>query len=275
NNDVGPDEVSTQLYEQTDGELVLGWRPWNRVAVNASVGLRHVHIGRGDRDDGTPFTVDAFPRLPGIAGGLVNPIAVSLVWNSRDDVVRPTRGWRAIVKVSHTDRALLSDFEFTRYLVDVGYLYPFRGGRHVIAVRLNGGFIDGPRRDVPFWELERLGGDDTLRGYFPRRFLGSQRVLGNLEYRARLFEFPFRDLWQVRIDGAVFGEAGRVFTSSSNLKNEFALNRDLIQRVAQDLKYSYGGGVRIALSEALVARIDVGFSDEEKGLVYLAFGQAF
>jgi predicted ABC-type transport system involved in lysophospholipase L1 biosynthesis ATPase subunit len=42
-----------------------------------------------------------------------------------------------------------------------------------------------------------------------------------------------------------------------------------------DLQYSYGGGLRIALSQALVARIDVGFSDEETGLVYLAFGHAF
>ena len=41
------------------------------------------------------------------------------------------------------------------------------------------------------------------------------------------------------------------------------------------LRYSYGGGIRIALSEALVARIDVGFSDEEQGLTYLEFGQTF
>jgi hypothetical protein len=45
--------------------------------------------------------------------------------------------------------------------------------------------------------------------------------------------------------------------------------------VVDDLKYSYGGGLRFALSRAIVARIDVGFSDEEKGLVYLSFGQAF
>jgi hypothetical protein len=42
-------------------------------------------------------------------------------------------------------------------------------------------------------------------------------------------------------------------------------------------RYGYGGGTRIALGEALVlvARIDVGFSDEEKGLVYVVFGYTF
>jgi predicted ABC-type transport system involved in lysophospholipase L1 biosynthesis ATPase subunit len=41
------------------------------------------------------------------------------------------------------------------------------------------------------------------------------------------------------------------------------------------IRISYGVGARIALNEALVARIDVGFSDDETGQVYFVFGQAF
>jgi outer membrane protein assembly factor BamA len=276
-NDIGPDPVSTQSYEEWDAEGTFGWRPLPRLAIDLNVGVRHVRIGHGDKLDNPPrpFTVDAFPRLPGVEGGYVNPLGLSIVWTTRDEVLQPSRGWRAILKVAHTDRALLSDFQFTRVDADVGYLYPvFRGG-HVLGLRLNGGFIDGPRRDVPFWELERLGGDDTLRGFFPRRFLGTQRVLGTLEYRFPLFGFDFFSIWHVRVGGVVFGEAGRVFISSGELRHEFTLNESTVSRVVSDLRYSYGGGLRIALSQALVARIDVGFSDEEKGLVYLAFGQAF
>jgi outer membrane protein assembly factor BamA len=276
NNDVGPDAASTYLFERADGEVTLGWRPDPRVAVSLGIGLRHVHVGRGDRDDdGRPFTLDASPGLPGLGGGFVNPITLSLVWSNRDGVVRPTRGWRAILQVSHTDRALLSDFEYTRWVADVGYLHPLAGGRHVVGARLSGGFIDGPARDTPFWELESLGGDDTLRGYFPERFRGSQRILLNVEWRFRVAEFPFFDIWRVQLDGVAFGEAGRVFTDRGELADEFRLNRSLLSRVVGDLRYSYGGGVRFALSQALVARIDVGFSDEETGLVYLAFGHAF
>ncbi len=276
-NDIGPDPASTHLIEQYEGEFTFGWRPWRRLAVNFTAGLKHVRIGHGDKfdDPPRPFTLDAFPGLPGVKGGYVNPLGVSLVYSSRDQVLEPTRGWRAILKVAHTDRALQSDFQFTRVDADLGYLYSFWHERHVIGARLNGGFISGPRRDVPFWELERLGGDDTLRGFFPRRFLGSQRVLLNLEYRFPIYAFDFFDIWHVRIGGTVFGEAGRVFISQSALRNEFELNGSIVHRVVSDLQYSYGGGLRIALSQALVARIDVGFSDEEKGLVYLAFGQAF
>jgi outer membrane protein assembly factor BamA len=275
NNNVGPDPASTHSLERVEGWLTAGWRPRRRLAVGLSVGLRHIRIGVGDRDDDTPFTVDQFPGLPGIDGGNVNPFEAWLVWTTREQCIRPTRGWRVILKVSHTDQALLSDFQFTRYVLDAGYLYPLFDGRHVIGARLNGGFIFGPSRSIPFWELEALGGDDTLRGFFPNRFRGEQRVLLNLEYRAKLTEFDFFNFWHVRMDGVLFGEGGRVFISRDELREEFRLNDDILDRIVSDFKYSYGGGLRFALSQALEARVDVGFSEEEKGLVYLAFAQAF
>jgi outer membrane protein assembly factor BamA len=273
NNDIGPDPASTQYEQEADGFLTLGWRPWRRLALNFSVGLRDVEIGRGDRDGDTPFTVDAFPNLPGIDGGQVNPLELSLVYTTRESVVRP-QGIRAILKVSHTNHKLLSDFEFTRFIVDLSYWLRFKD-RHAIGAHLNGGFINGPERDIPFWELEELGGNDTLRGFFPHRFLGSQRVLGNLEYNVRIGSFDFFNIWNVVVEGAAFGGAGRVFISDHELRDEFDLDDEFIDRVVNHLQYSYGGGLRFALSEALVARVDIGFSDEETGLVYLSFGHAF
>jgi outer membrane protein assembly factor BamA len=275
NNDVGPDPASTHSFEEWNGELAVGWRPWRQVALIGSAGIRHARVGRGDRDDDFPFTIDAFPRLPGVDGGYVNSLGLALVASTRDALVRPTRGWRVILKVSHTNQAFQSDFEFTRWVADLSYLLPLFDGAHVLGVRLNGGFIDGPSRDTPFWELKELGGDDTLRGFFPRRFLGSQRVLANLEYRALLFGFDFFDIWHVRVEGAAFGGAGRVFTDQEELSDEFQLDDDIISRVVDDFRYDYGGGLRFLLSEALVARVDVGFSEEETGLVYLSFGHTF
>ena len=36
-----------------------------------------------------------------------------------------------------------------------------------------------------------------------------------------------------------------------------------------------GAGVRFALSQALIARVDLAFSDEQTPIVYLAFGHTF
>jgi hypothetical protein len=59
--------------------------------------LRDVHIRHGDRLDecvdgmtACPFTPVVFPDLPGVKGGMDSHIAVSLTWNGRDDLVRPT-----------------------------------------------------------------------------------------------------------------------------------------------------------------------------------------
>jgi hypothetical protein len=45
-----------------------------------------------------------------------------------------------------------------------------------------------------------------------------------------------------------------------------------LPRLFGDFRYGYGAGVR---GDAILARIDVGFSNEETALVYLTFGHIF
>lgn len=275
NNDVGPTPLSTNLFGEVAGALTVGWRPFEQLAFNLSIGLRFVEIGNGRRKDDLPFTPEAFPDLTGIDGGFSNPFMFSIVWNDRDSVMRPTRGWRVILKLLHATNVFGSDFTFTRYVFDAGYLRSFDEGRHVIGARVDGEWIDGSSRATPYWELCELGGADTLRGFFPHRFLGKGRVFINLEYRLQILDFDFFDLWRVHLDGVLFGDTGRVFLDSEDIDDEFGFDADVFERVVSDFRYSYGTGVRFALSEAIVARIDVGFSEEETGLVYLSFGHTF
>lgn len=275
NNGQGPTPASTHEIQEISGSISVGWRLLRRLSLNFEATLRNVKIRNGERDGDIPFTPEAFPDLPGVDGGTVVPIALSLVWNDRDDHLRPTRGWRVIAKASHSSPALGSDFEYSLFVLDVGYLRSFFDDTLVFAARANGAYIDGPFEDVPFWELADLGGDDTLRGFFPYRFRGTSRALLNLELRFPIVDFEFFDLWQVDVDGVLFGDSGRVFIDDDDLKDEFTLDDDLLERIIDDFQYDYGGGLRIALSDALLARIDVGFSDEETGLVYLSFGQTF
>jgi outer membrane protein assembly factor BamA len=270
--------VSTHEFQELGGALTVGWRPFERVALNFQVGIRQVDIRGGDRDEDIPLpntTPEKFPDLTGVEGGIVNPLALSLVWNTRDDVIRPTRGWRLLLKALHTNDWLFSDFEFSRFLFDAGYLRSFNDRRQIVGLRVNGEWVEAPTRQVPFWELSELGGNDTLRGFFPHRFLGKARLLANTEIRFRIVEFDFWRLWRVRMDGVLFGDTGRVFIDDDEIKDELSLDSDILGRIVEHLQYSYGAGLRIALADALVARIDAGFSEEETGLVYLSFGHTF
>lgn len=272
NNDQGPTAASTNQIEDIRAGLTLGWRALEDLSFNLEMGWRRANISNGRMLDDLPFTPDEFPNVTGVDGGTVAPIALSLVWNSRDDVFHPTEGWRVILKALHANKAIGGDFEFSQFIGDLGYLRSFFDNRLTLAARANGEQILGPDQAVPFWEMAELGGDDTLRGFFPFRFYGTGRVLVNAEARFKILEFDFFDLWHVRLGGAVFGDAGRVFISEEAIREE---EGESARGEVKRYRFDYGFGVRISLSEALVARIDVGFSEEETALLYLAFGQTF
>lgn len=272
NNDQGPDPASVNGIEDIRAGLTFAWRPFDRLSFNLESGWRRVNIRDGHGLDDLAFTPDEFPRLTGIEGGDVSPLALSLVWTSRDDIFHPTEGWRLILKALHANGDLGSDFEYTQFIGDLGFVYSFFDDRLTFAARANGEQILGPDQAVPYWEMAELGGDDTLRGFFPGRFYGTGRVVVNTEVRFPIFDFDFFDLWRVRIGGVAFGDTGRVFISDEAIRQEEGENAS---PELNRYRWDYGAGLRISLSEALVARIDVAFSEEETALVYLAFGQTF
>lgn len=273
NNQQGPTPASSHEIQTVGGSLTLGWRIVEDLSLNLQAGAWQSDIRDGERVDGAPPTPDRFPELPGIDGGRVIPFAASFVYNQRGDLTRPVSGWRALAKAMYVSSDLGSDFDYARFLVDVGYLHPFFGDRLVLGGRVGWSWLAGSFEKIPFWALAPLGGADTLRGYFPYRFLGTSRLWTNLEARGLLFDFDFFDIWHVEVDGAGFVDIGRVFVDDSDLEVEGPLDPSL--ETNDDLRIAYGGGVRFALSEAIIARVDVGFSDEESGLVYLTFGHTF
>jgi outer membrane protein assembly factor BamA len=275
NNDVGPDPVSRHAIQDAQGRITVGWRLRPRLILSAQFGTRHVRIWCDEGGGDAPCTLNAFQDLPGIDGGRLDHLAISLVWCNRTSLVRPTRGWRVILKGKYTDDVFLGDYDFIRFVGDASYLFPLFAQRLILAMRVNGQWITGAEGDTPFWELANLGGNDTLRGFFPNRFLGRGSVLLGGELRGGVTEFDFFNLWRVRIDGVLFGEGGRVFIDEEDVSEEFRLDSEILTRVVDDLRYSYGAGLRIALSQSLVARIDAAFSEEERGLVYLQFGHTF
>jgi len=275
NNEVGPDPLSTNEERLFSILGTLALRPWPRVTLALTGGFTDMRIRRGELEHDRPSTEELFPDLAGIHGGHTNPLAVSLVFNNREEITRPTRGWNVILKIQHVNHNLDNDFQFTRYIFDGSYLYPLMTRRQVVGLRIGGEYIDAKNRRVPFYELSSLGGSQNLRGFFYDRFLGTSRVMINGEYRQKLVDFDFFDFWHVRLDGVVFGDMGRVFFNEREFSREFKVDSKLVPRVFGDFRYSYGGGLRIALGEAILARIDVGFSNEETGLTYLTFGHIF
>jgi len=265
NNEIGPDPLSNHEMRRARAGLTVGYRILRRFAVVFDAFYRDTNVKNGTNDD-TPSTQRFAPNLPGVHGAQSNYLALALVYNSRDDLVRPTRGWEMIFKYLNADHALFNrDTDYQKLMLDVSVIQPLVWRRQVIALHANIETVFGDDEDIPFFELSSLGGDDTMRGYFPQRFLGQGSALFNAEYRLKLFDFNFRKLWDVTIDGVGFGDIGRVYEDW----------HDFTHHPFDHIRYSGGGGLRLALSSGLVARLDAGFSPEETGLIYLTFGHTF
>lgn len=276
NNKTGSHPLSTNEIKRYTALETLGWRLTARLTLALTIGFNQVGIGKGKRDNnGDPYTTQLFSNLVGVQGGMTNPVSLALIYDDRKNLTRPSRGWNVFAKVQHVGPELASDYRYTRFAVSASYLYPIVNINHILGIRIRGQYMDASSHELPFYELASLGGSQSMRGFQKGRFRGQSDLLFSLVYRQKLAAFNFYNIWHVRLDGVVFGDAGRVFLNAKDRENQFRVNRELIPRLFNNFRYDYGTGLRIALGQALVARLDLGFSRENKGLFYLSFGQIF
>jgi hypothetical protein len=107
--------------------------------------------------------------------------------------------------------------------------------------------------EVAHYLLPSIGGGYKVRGYFDYRFQDRNMMAMTLEYIWTPSHF---------VDMAIFYDIGRVAAKRSDL--DF-----------QDLKDSYGIGMRIHARQTAVFRFDTAFSDEHKPRIIVSFGQTY
>ncbi len=183
----------------------------------------------------------------------ISGAGLSLTYDSRNNAFAPDQGGFFQVYFNHFSPAFGSDFQYTNYVVDYRrFINTYR--EQVLAIQAYGFFNAG---NVPLRSLASLGGANSMRGFYDGRYRSKNQVVVQAEYRLPLF-------WRI---GAVgFAGVGNV---GNRIKE---LNFD-------QLKYSYGGGIRLALNkkERLNLRIDYGWglSENVSNGLYFQLGEAF
>ena len=243
NNNVGPDPLSTNAYRLFSALATIAYRPLPRLTAALTLGFSHVHIGTGDLEDSTPSTPAAFPDLVGINGGYTNPIAFSLVYNNREEITRPTRGWNLMVKVQHVDRlsGATTNTRATSPTPAISTAAHAPSGDRIARRRPVHRHQEPRARHST--NSRRSAAHRTCGGSGRIASWGSATVVINGEYRLKLLDFNFFDFWRVRIDGVAFGDMGRVFLDDTDLSD--AVRRStatFLPRVFKNFRYSYGGG---------------------------------
>ena len=184
-------------------------------------------------------------------GYVVSGLGLSLTYDTRNNAFAPDKGVMLQFYFDHFTRVFGSDYQYTNYVIDLRrFIRVYKG--QVLALQAFGSFNAG---EVPLRSLAYLGGANSMRGYYAGRYRDKNAGVLQAEYRIPLW-------WRI---GAVgFGDIGNV---GPELKDV-----DL-----QHFKYSYGGGLRVALNqkEKLNLRLDYGFAKGHSQGFYLQLGEAF
>jgi outer membrane protein assembly factor BamA len=190
--------------------------------------------------------------VPGRNGYHVSGFGASLAYDTRNDAFAPDRGVFLQGSFNHFAPVFGSDYSYTNYVVDLrGFIKTYK--KQVLALQAYGFLNNGV---VPLRSLASFGGANSMRGYYDGRYRDKDQVVLQAEYRVPVYR---------RLGAVAFGGIGNV----SHNCNYFS---------TEALKYSYGGGLRIALtkSERLNLRLDygIGRGSRSKGF-YFQLGEAF
>jgi outer membrane translocation and assembly module TamA len=166
------------------------------------------------------------------------------------DLTEPGAGVVLRGEVTEYDDLELERFDFTRVAAEVQLYVPLGVRSRMLALRARTSRSAGSV--VPFYLMETLGGGSTIRGFREFRFRDRQTLLLNAEYRWEIWTY---------LDLAVFADAGKVFSDSSDL--------DL-----HGLETAIGFGLRGHGPAGTVLRFDLARS-EEAIKVHIGGGPSF
>lgn len=219
---------------------------------------KHIYVGliyeyqRLFKVSYTPGGLFDKENVPGRYSYHVSGLGASFTYDSRNDAFAPDKGMFLQGYFNHFAPAFGSDFQYTNYVIDArDFIRTYK--KQVLALQAYAFINSGT---VPLRSLASFGGSNSMRGYYDGRYRDKDQVVLQAEYRMPVYG---------RLGAVVFGGVGNV-----------GHDRDYLSIL--DVKYSYGGGVRIALSksEKLNLRLDYGIArnGQSKGL-YFQLGEAF
>jgi outer membrane protein assembly factor BamA len=169
--------------------------------------------------------------------------------DSRDHVLLPTQGGYHYAAMVVFHAALGSDFDYLLWTLDLRrFLRLSADGTHVLALQA---LAELRGLSPPFYELGKLGGPRSMRGYYEGRYRDQHYLTGQAEYR-----FPI--YW--RFGGVLFAALGEVFG-----QDPLRLDR---------VRWCAGGGLRVRFGTDVIIRLDVGLGPATEAVI-IEGGHAF
>lgn len=179
------------MRKYSGGEITLS-RPVSEYSTNyitlrnrKDQYVRHTENGNAGNRQGTQWVKDNF--------GTTRSVTLEHVTDTRDNIYNPTTGGR--ISISGEVAGLGADFDFQKMTIE-DQRYVKVGHAQVLAMR---GQYGAGRGHISEFNLFKVGGQSSLRGYREDQFRGTRMALATLEYR-----FPIVS----KVQGALFTDWG-------------------------------------------------------------------
>ena len=246
-NSIEQEEIYNNEFQRLDGRLMKFFN--NKWSGGLRFDIQNNNLYDYDADgqliDGKVF---------GTEGGLNIALGPTLQIDTRDNILYPSSGIYARAEISFYSEALAGDFNYTNYLIDFRKYISIKNEKNILAFQAAGILTSGDQ--VPFYKLQKVGGDSRLRGIENANlYLDKQSFWIQAEYRRKLF-------W--RLGGVAFAGIGDVAPGLGDFKFD-------------ELKYIIGLGGRFQAlkDEKLNLRLDGGIGRGGQYAFYLSVKEAF
>jgi len=189
-------------------------------------------------------------KIEGQLGSITSGFGPSLLYDSRNSILNPTKGHYFEISNFIFNQAFGSQYNFVNFIIDVRkYIKINKKG--IIALQ---SYVNLNFGHIPFKQLATVGGNSIMRGYYNGRFRDKNAIVLQAELRQHLF-------W--RFGYTLFADIGNV---SSNFTTKELSN----------IIYTVGCGARYKLlkDENLNVRVDFGIGKNTSGL-YITLSEAF
>lgn len=192
---------------------------------------------------------------------LNSAMAVNILYDSRDNMINPTRGYYFLISYRGSLKLLGSETNGNHLNGEWRSFHPIskKDPRHILGFWVMGSF--GPEGKFPYMVLPATAYDQrgrSARGYTQGRFRGNSMIYAETEYR-----FPISHCGGV-LGGVVFFNATTANNPVQSLK------------LFESIKPGYGMGLRVMVDKQSRTNlaIDFGFGDKSSGF-YLAASETF
>ena len=234
------DESYTPLFFNATGIYSISFQ--DKFFVGAMYQYRH-------------FTLDKFENN-GLISSLYNPdhkhlsgFGLTTRYDSRNHFFQPSEGMHTSFSIANYGEVIGSGSSFSTYAFNHRH-YMKSFWNTVFAYQ---SFVFLKYGDVPFYELNRLGGEQHLRGYESSRYYGKHKFAQQFEFRKNVY---------YTLDAAIYAGFGNVTNQTEDLFSDF--------------KPMFGFGVRYHLDakNKIPLRIDFAFGEGSSGF-YISLMEAF